>query len=164
MRDEGRGVTTGEALWPYALELYARPGVEALLLELQDAHSQCVPYLIWSLWLAASGRPLDAARLAAGAELARAWQDAAVGPLRTLRRDLKRPGRAAMIPARRRLREKVAALELEAERMLLQMLQEASPATGVAAAGPLAHLEAATRAWGREAPRALVERLASITA
>jgi uncharacterized protein (TIGR02444 family) len=41
-------VTSGlsaEALWPYALEVYARPGVEPLLLRLQDEHGQCVPLL-----------------------------------------------------------------------------------------------------------------------
>ncbi len=118
---------TVQSLWPWASELYGRPGAEALFLELQDAHGQCVPYLIWSLWLAASGRPATSSVLEAGAELARAWQDAAVAPLREIRRDLKGPGPAHEAAARNQLRSRVMALELEAERMLLQMLEEASP-------------------------------------
>ena len=158
-----RGVT-GEALWPYALELYARPGAEPLLLELQDGHGQCVPFLIWSLWLAASGRRAGATELAAGADLALAWQDAAVTPLRRLRRELKAPGKPSAERARGALRGKVASLELEAERMLLQMLQEASAAPGEAPMDLLESLEAAARAWGGAAPRGLLERLAAIAA
>jgi uncharacterized protein (TIGR02444 family) len=155
---------TDEALWPYALELYGRPGAELLLLELQDAHGQCVPFLIWGLWLAASGRGGGAAKLASGADLARAWQDAAVTPLRTLRRELKAPGKPSAERARGALRGKVAALELEAERMLLQMLQDASAAPAEPATNLIESLEAAVRTWGRSAPRALLERLAAIAA
>jgi len=149
---------TAEALWPYALEVYGRPGVEPLLLELQDAHGQCVPYLLWSLWLAARGRTADAAALEAAAALARAWQAAAIAPLRELRRDLK----AGPAPAaRERLRTGVKSLELEAERMLLQMLEDASPAEP--GAGSLrGSLAAAAAAWGGDPPDALLERLARL--
>jgi uncharacterized protein (TIGR02444 family) len=151
---------TGEALWPYALDIYGRPGVEALLLELQDAHGQCIPYLLWALWLASRGRPADAAALAAGAGLARAWQAAAILPLRDLRRGL---GSGALQPQRERLRTGVKSLELEAERMLLQMLEDASPVdAGEAQLG--AGLAAAAGAWGGEAPAALLQRLATLAA
>jgi uncharacterized protein (TIGR02444 family) len=155
---------TDEALWPYALALYGRPGAEPLLLELQDAHGQCVPFLIWSLWLAAGGRRVSASELASGCDLARAWLDAAVTPLRRLRRELKAPGKPSAERARGALRGKVAALELEAERMLLQMLQDASAGPGGAPTPLIEGLEAAVRAWGAEAPRGLLERLAAIAA
>jgi uncharacterized protein (TIGR02444 family) len=155
---------TREALWPYALEVYGRPGVEPLLLALQDAHGQCPPFLLWSLWLAASGRPAAPAKLAAGAELARAWQDAAVAPLRTLRRDLKRRGGAKTAQARSRIRDGVKALELEAERMLLQMLEKASPAPAAASTDPLEALRLGVGAWGGEAPPALLDELARLAA
>ncbi|HEY1750243.1 MAG TPA: TIGR02444 family protein [Caulobacteraceae bacterium] len=154
---------TREALWPYALEVYGRPGAEPLLLELQDAHGQCAPYLIWALWVAASGRGVDAARAAQAAELARAWQDAAVVPLRRLRRELKADARAGPKAPRERLRERVKGLELEAERMLLQMLQDASSAP--AAAAPIAAAQAlalATAAWGGDPPAGLIARLADL--
>jgi uncharacterized protein (TIGR02444 family) len=153
---------TPEALWPWSLEVYGRPGVEAVLLELQDAQGQCAPFLLWSLWVAASGRPLDAPKAAACAELARAWQDAAVSPLRKLRRDLEAKARSPRVQVR--VREGVKALELEAERMLLQMLEEASAAQPGAAGNAEATLLLAMRAWGALPPAALIERLAKLAA
>jgi uncharacterized protein (TIGR02444 family) len=151
---------SGEALWPYALEVYGRPGVEPLMLELQDGHGQCVPYLLWALWLATNGRRADDAALEAAAALARAWHEAAIRPLRDLRRGLKRARPQAA--ARERLRGGVKVLELEAERMLLQMLEDASPpASGVAAALRAGLGEAAT-AWGGDAPADLLDRLAAL--
>jgi uncharacterized protein (TIGR02444 family) len=153
---------TREALWPYALELYGRPGAQPLLLALQDHHGQCVPYLLWSLWMAASGRAADDAALRSGAALARAWQDAAIAPLRRLRRDLKSRPMPGPKPARQRLRDGVGKLELDAERMLLQMLEEASPAAGGAAIPPLESLARAARAWGGDPPAADLARLADL--
>lgn len=149
----------GEALWPYALEIYGRPGVEALLVELQDAHGQSVPYLLWSLWMAAAGRAADEAALARAAELARAWDAAAVTPLRALRRGLKTPGPAAQLRQRARLRDKVKGLELEAERMLFTMLEQASP-TAPGEVEPRIALQRAADAWGAPAPGEALERLA----
>jgi len=151
------------SLWAYALDLYGRPGVEARLLQLQDEHRQNACLLIWSLWMAAEGRAADAATLAAGAAMARSWDAAAVEPLRRLRRDLKR---ASAGPARRRerLREGVRALELKAERMLLEMLQDASPAAGP---GPLPAADAlasAAGAWGAPPPANLLHDLAAAAA
>ena len=155
---------TREALWPFALEVYGRPGVEAVLLELQDAHGQCVPFLLWSLWMAASGRVASPAKIASCAELSRAWQDAAVAPLRTLRRHLKRPAGPKSAEARTRIRAGVKALELDAERMLLQMLEEASPPPGEASADAPESLRLAVRGWGAEAPATLLEQLARLAA
>ena len=150
------------SLWDWAGEAYARPGVEDLCLALQDDHDQCVPFLLWSLWMAAGGRPIDRATATACAELARAWQDAAVAPLRRLRRDLK--AKAASQRVQARVREGVKALELEAERMLLQMLEEASPAPATAPGDRLAALRLASRVWSGEAPAALLEALAALAA
>jgi uncharacterized protein (TIGR02444 family) len=153
---------TAEALWPYALEVYGRPGVEPLLLALQDDHGQCAPYLLWSLWMAVSRRAADEAALRAGAALARAWQDAAIAPLRRLRRDLKAGPGPGPGPARERLRQGVKRLELDAERMLLQMLEEASPARGAVAVSPLEPLARAARVWGGDPPAADLARLAQL--
>jgi uncharacterized protein (TIGR02444 family) len=151
------------SLWAYALALYGRPGAEARLLELQDAHAQNVCYLVWSLWMACEGRPADAATLAAGAALAHAWEAAAVAPLRRLRRDLKTSPAGG---ARRReaLRGAVQRLELDAERMLLEMLEDASPAVeGEPVAAPAA-LERAAAAFGGDPPTSLLQGLATLTA
>ena len=155
---------SGEALWPFALAVYGRPGAEAILLELQDAHGQCVAYLIWALWLDAEGRLADDAALASAAELARAWQDTAVAPLRGLRRSLKQPSKAAPKRAWGLLRDRVKGLELDAERMLLQMLESASPAPAAAGSDPLAGLQRAARAWGGAAPTDLLQLLVAAAA
>jgi uncharacterized protein (TIGR02444 family) len=152
---------TAESLWPFALEFYARPGVEAALLELQDAHGHSPPYLIWRLWLASRGVGADTAALASAADLTRAWEQAAVWPLRRMRRRLNAPGPGS--PHRReQLRARVQALELEAERMLLQMLEERGPSAAVTGdVGVVACLREAAWAWGGPAPDALLEQLAA---
>jgi uncharacterized protein (TIGR02444 family) len=148
---------TREALWPYALELYGRPGVEPLLLKLQDDHGQCVAYLIWSLWAAASGRPITAASASACAALAVAWQDAAIAPLRQMRRDLRPAAKTERI--RQSIRDGVKSLELEAERMLLGMLEEATPAAAGRAGDAAIDLRLAVSAWTTAAPEDLLEQL-----
>jgi uncharacterized protein (TIGR02444 family) len=156
-------VTTGtrEALWPFALETYGRPGVEPLLLELQDDHGQCAPLLLWALWMSARGAGVDEAAAARATALARAWHDAAIAPLRDLRRRLKTPASAGSPARQARLRSGVQALELEAERMLLEMLEEASQAVS-GDVDPRACLAIAARAWGAAAPAASLERLAEL--
>lgn len=155
---------SGPALWPFALAVYGRPGVAPALLELQDAHGQCAPFLLWALWLAAGGRAADEAALLAAADLARAWQDAAVAPLRGLRRNLKSAPAKAPKRAWEGLREAVKALEFDAERMLLEMLEAASPPPGAAPADPLTSLRRAVRVWGGAAPPDLLQRLAAAAA
>jgi uncharacterized protein (TIGR02444 family) len=162
------GIRAG-SLWAYALDVYGRPNVEARCLELQDLYGQSAPFLIWSLWMAASGRAPDAATLEAGAALARSWEAAAVAPLRRLRRELKThpgalvPGALGAGPERRRehLRGGVQKLELDAERMLLEMLEDASPEAGPTAPPPAEAIVAAAAAWGEPAPANLLQDLAA---
>ena len=72
-------------LWNFALELYARPGVEQACLELQDAGCD-VCLLLTAAWLQGRGvRCLDE-RLRALTELAGPWQREVVSPLRQTRR------------------------------------------------------------------------------
>ena len=150
------------ALWPYALELYARPGVEPLLLELQDAHGQCAPMLIWSLWMAARGRSLGSDLIGQAGELARAWEGVAVAPLRRIRRELKANPAAPHGRASERVRQGVKRLELESERMLLQMLEEIGDGAP-ARANARAALHGAVQVFGG-APAGLIDRLAELAA
>jgi len=150
------------ALWSYALELYARPGVEPLLLELQDAHGQCAPFLIWRLWLTSRHRSTDEEELGRAAELARAWETVATTPLRRLRR-----GREAMRPtspaAVERIRRAAKSLELESERMLLQMLEEFGGGETRSGEDRRSALTSAAAMFGR-APEELLDRLARLAA
>lgn len=107
-------------LWNFALELYAKQGVEQACLELQDAGSD-VCLLLTGAWLQRRGvRCLDE-RVHAVQELARSWQREVISPLRQTRRDWRTAaGEDTELAA---LREQIKKLELQAERVLLERLQ-----------------------------------------
>jgi len=147
-------------LWDWSLEIYARPGVEGACLALQDDHGQCVPFLLWAAWAAVDGRTLSAPILACGAAMARAWEEAAVGPLRQTRRRMKSPLIGMDDDAREAARGQVKTAELAAERAVMQALQALSPpAPGPAL--PLAPaLSDAARAWAPDPPLQALHALA----
>jgi uncharacterized protein (TIGR02444 family) len=147
-------------LWDWAVAAYAAPGVAETCLHLQDAADQNVPLLLWAAWCARSGRPLDADTIEAGCDTARAWNDAAIAPLRAVRRTLKTPLADIQTPDREAVREAVKALELDCERRLLLALEALSPTPLPASTDPLPALVAVSRAWSRMIPRAGLTDLA----
>jgi len=108
-------------LWNFALALYARPGVEQACLRAQDAGAN-VCLLLCAAWLDARGEPWSEARQARLQSLAQAHEQAVVAPLRALRRDWREA--AATDPRLHRLREELKQLELHAERVLCERLQD----------------------------------------
>ena len=99
-------------LWQYSLQVYRRPGVEALCLRLQDDYSADVNLLLLNAWLIASGGHLpEPAWQQLLLEVA-AWQNQVV-KLRTSRRALKQF--AQQSPELNRLYSKVKQLELIGE-------------------------------------------------
>lgn len=107
-------------LWPFALALYARPGVEAACLQLQDEAGVDVCELLWRCWLlhhAAIPEPGSETALAK----VRRWQREVTTPLRRLRRELK--AAAAERDGVAQLRETLKRAELQAERETLARLQ-----------------------------------------
>jgi uncharacterized protein (TIGR02444 family) len=143
-----------EGFWSWSLRVYARPAVQAACLDLQDAHGQSVPYLLWAAWMAFVGRPADTALLDVGAETARVWEDEVVGPLRKIRRRLKDAGVDA-------LRQSVKATELESERVLMGRLE----ALASSPEGPSdvdAAVVMAGRVWDPGADLAALKHLASL--
>jgi uncharacterized protein (TIGR02444 family) len=146
--------------WTWALEAYGRPGAAQACLDLQDAHGQCVPYLLWAAWAAREGRTLDRSTLQAGAALSARWEAAAVGPLRAARRAMKPEVPGVADAAREALRAEVKALELQAEQLLIETLEALAPAPGGGAAPPAPALAVAAAVWPAEAPEAALNRLA----
>jgi uncharacterized protein (TIGR02444 family) len=141
------------SLWDYAVEVYGRPGVEGALLELQDKFGQSVPLLLWAAWR----RPHSRRDCDDAAEVSHLWERAVIGPLRMARRALKDalPGDTER---REALRTRTAQLELDAEHMLLDALQN----VGAAADDPLLKsLALAAAAWGKLPPP---DRLAALAA
>jgi len=139
-------------VWRYSVAAYAQPDVEAACLRLQDEHGQCVPLLLWRLWACAEGRAVDRALLDLAVAAARAWDEAAVAPLRKMRRGLKRPFPLIGDASREALRGDIKAAELNAERMLLETLEAMTPAPNGAAAAPGAALASLCKAWNGAAP------------
>ena len=143
------------AIWEWVLKVYARPGVAAETLELQDLHNQNTSYLLWAV----HARTTDVDRLARAAAAARAWDQTALVPLRNVRRALK----PALAPfpdgAREQLRTRVKDLELAAEKLLMETLESLAGETGDAPT--LAVLRAASQAWGEAVPDAALAALAT---
>ena len=141
-------------LWDWAVSAYAAPGVADTCLHLQDAADQNVPLLLWAAWCARTGRPLDADTVEAGCDTARAWNDAAIGPIRSVRRTLKSPLADIDTEDREAVRGAVKALELDCERRLLAALEaESEPPTGPPR-DELDAMVAVSRVWSRMIPRA----------
>ena len=143
------------AIWEWALEAYARPGVPEACLKLQDEHGQNTSLLLWAV----QAEVKDPVLLARAAEATRAWDRTALVPLREVRRALKPPLPPFSDHAREALREEVKALELAAERLLLETLEGLSRGRGGAHA--LEALEAASQAWDKPAPAGALAELAA---
>lgn len=142
-------------LWDETLKAYARPGVPEACLVLQDSHGQNTTLLLWAVW----AETADPALLARAADIARRWEATALAPIRAVRRALKPVFAGVSDDAREDLREDVKAVELRAERVLMEALEGLTKDRGGAHA--LAALEAASRAWGAPAPDGALAALAA---
>ena len=152
---------TDQGLWDWALAAYAREGVSEACLSLQDEYGQNVCLLLFAAWCARTGRRLDDETLEAAADAARAWDQAAVQPLRAVRRRLKSPVPDMEDVTRLAARQAVKAAELAAERGLLSDLEALGPTpTGAPSSDPTPALAQAARAWSRVVPRPALETLA----
>lgn len=146
-------------LWDWALAAYRKPGVSEACLELQDAGGQNVCLLLWTAWAVETGQALDTDARADACDIARSWEDAAVAPLRAIRRRLK--GRILDMDdaAREAVRDQVKAVELLAERHLLAALEAASRPTDRPAPPLPDALAAVCRDWSGTTPRTLLTTL-----
>ena len=147
-------------LWDWAVAAYGAPGVSQACLALQDDHDQNAPLLLWSAWVAATGRRPDAETLEAACDTARAWDGVVVGPLRAMRRTLKAPVPDIDDGPRETIRNRVKALELEAERHLLEALEALAPEPTGAPRPAIDALAATARVWAPVTPRPALIRLA----
>lgn len=146
------------SIWDWALRAYGQPGVPEACLALQDVHGQNTPLLLWAVWAEVS----DPELLARAADVARRWDAVCISPIRAVRRNLKAEIHGIADPAREGLREDVKAIELRAERVLLETLSDlAGPGGGAHA---LAALEAASAAWSPEHVAAPADALAALAA
>jgi uncharacterized protein (TIGR02444 family) len=115
-------------LWDWAVRAYAAPGAQTLLLKLQDEQEAPVCLLLWSAWAAAEGRAVDTLLLARADDVAQAWEQRVLQPLRSARRALKDDLTGAAPADRQALRARIGEDELAAERLLLDALEAVTPA------------------------------------
>ena len=147
-------------LWDWAVRAYASDGVSEACLHLQDAAGQNVPLLLWAAWAARTARYPDADAVEAACDIARAWQDTAIAPLRSVRRALKGRNPDLDDAAREAVRAQVKAVELEAERRLLAALEALTAPPEGAPRPVLDALIAVARRWSPTTPRAGLTELA----
>lgn len=148
------------SLWDWAVAAYGAPGVADACLTLQDHHEQNVPLLLWSAWIAQTGRRPDEETIEAACDTARAWDGVVTAPLRAVRRTLKAPVPDIDDGPREAVRERIKALELEAERHLLEALEALTPAGEGPARPAIDGMAATARVWSRITPRPALVRLA----
>jgi len=113
--------------WRFSLRFYRNADVAAACIALQDEAGVDVNVLLFLLWNATLKRTLPATAVADLDASIGAWRNAAVIPLRELRRALKRPPPVVASGAAEAFRARVKAVELEAERLQQQTMYALVP-------------------------------------
>lgn len=109
----------------FARDVYARPGIQALCLRLQDEHDVDVVLLLTCCWYGCYYGTLKDTQFKQATAFCHRWRAQLVQPLRQARRWLKpHPADTMGIPGadQEALRERIKALELETEFMQLRAL------------------------------------------
>lgn len=106
-------------LWQYACQIYAKPGVERALLELQDSHGADINVILQSLWLASQGHAWSPTHVS---NMYTVWMSEQIQPLRLMRRKMKDEWVAKHGQEFEGFRQQVKTLELQAEQYGLAML------------------------------------------
>ncbi|WP_292050982.1 MULTISPECIES: TIGR02444 family protein [unclassified Brevundimonas] len=148
------------SLWDWAVKAYGREGVSEACIQLQDYFDQNVCLLLWAGWCAETGRRPDEEEVEAACDIARAWQDTTIAPLRSVRRTLKKPVPDLDAAAREAVRNRVKAVELEAEKYLLAQLEALIPVPNGAARPVLDAMVQCARQWDKTVPRPALTTLA----
>ncbi len=141
------------SLWDYARRTWSDDRIRPGLLALQEDAEQCVPLLLWSLWVGEEGLVVDEDILEKAVKAALPW-DLAARELRSARRRLRgveaKPGLLSMIES----------ATVMAERSLLDQLETLTPPVlDPERPGIEARVTALVAAWGKPVPPDLLHRL-----
>jgi len=155
---------TASPFWSFSLRIYRQAGVPDACLALQDGAGVDVNVLLFGLFCAAQGRKLSTADLSAIAAFIEPWRSSVVVPLRGVRRFLREtPGgfEGEQTPA---LRQRIKAVELEAERLQQEALSARWPVETLGTQAPAptaarANIEAYGACLGAEFDSNAVEAL-----
>jgi uncharacterized protein (TIGR02444 family) len=134
MSDAGPS-SQGSPFWRFSLQFYRLPKVADACIALQEEAGVDVNLLLFLLWHARQGRRLSKADVAALEGKIAAWRDVTVIPLRSVRRALKAPPALIEPSTAEAFRNRIKAVELEAERLQQEAMYALAP-LGAAAGDP----------------------------
>src|SRR5687767_2126598 len=126
MSDAGPS-SQGSPFWRFSLAFYRQPNVADACIALQEEAGVDVNLLLYLLWQAQQRRQLSPADVAAIEARIGPWRDATVIPLRSVRRALKSPPALVAPPAAEAFRNRIKAVELEAERLQQEAMYALPP-------------------------------------
>lgn len=110
-----------EKFWDFSNRIYAREGVSASCLALQDRHGLDVNVLLYCCWYGVHYGRFDSDCFGSLMQLSEMWTDHVVRPLREIRRWLKREDHGAELniplDLKKAYREDIKAIELRAEQL-----------------------------------------------
>ena len=115
------------AFWDFSLHFYAKPGIPAACLELQDRAGADVNVLLFLLYLARHRRRITRSDMATLDNTVAMWREQVVRPLRTARRHLKIADQPFASESAARLRNEIKRDELAAERIQQVALEKQFP-------------------------------------
>jgi uncharacterized protein (TIGR02444 family) len=126
MSDAGPS-SQGSPFWRFSLQFYRLPKVADACIALQEDAGVDVNLLLFLLWHAQQRRRLSTADVAALESQIGPWRDLTVIPLRSVRRALKSPPALVAPPTTEAFRNRIKAVELEAERLQQEAMYALAP-------------------------------------
>jgi uncharacterized protein (TIGR02444 family) len=117
----------GSPFWRFSLAFYRLPKVADACIALQEEAGVDVNVLLYLLWQARQGRRFAVDDVAALEAAVAPWRKATVIPLRNVRRALKSPPTLVAGSTAEAFRNRVKAVELEAERLQQEAMFALSP-------------------------------------
>ena len=156
--------TASTPFWRFSLHFYRQAGVSDACIALQDGHGVDVNLLLFLFWLASEGRQLSSGEVKKLDDQVRDWRILTIVPIRDARRKLK--GAATLVePGKQEaFRNKVKAIELEAERLQQEALYDFTKSGPLGAPAPpkdaaRSNVAAYERAMGKNFPQNAVDVL-----
>jgi uncharacterized protein (TIGR02444 family) len=110
--------------WRFSLHFYRQSGVSDACIALQDDCGVDVNLLLFLFWLASEGRQLTADEVKNLDDKVRSWRELTIVPIRDVRRKLKGAATLTDSGKQEAFRNKVKAIELDAERLQQEGLYE----------------------------------------
>ena len=136
MTDKTPGASQGSPFWRFSLQFYRLPDVADACIALQEDAGVDVNLLLFLLWQASLRRNLASADVATREAQIGGWREASVVPLRAVRRALKSPPGLVAAAAAEAFRNRIKAVELEAERLQQEAMYGLAQATPLGEEAP----------------------------